>query len=114
MVVVMRTSFIFNMLYSTHDENVAHNDWPFCSLQSWQPGSVPKDKARVVELARSFTIEAIETLLELMRHGNDKHVRGTAAPALLDRVWGRSKVGVVTEAGGAGYLEALRQVGYRE
>ena len=46
-------------------------------------------------------------LVELMRHGKDDRVRGTAAQALLDRGWGRPKVEVVTEAGG-GYLRALQ------
>ena len=71
------------------------------------PGGRPKDEARVAELARSHTVEAIDTLVELMRHGKDDRVRGTAAQALLDRGWGRPKVEVFTEAGG-GYLEALR------
>ncbi len=79
----------------------------FAPGSSGNPGGRPKDEARVAELARSHTIEAIDTLVELMRHGKDGRVRGTAAQALLDRGWGRPKVEVFTEAGG-GYLEALR------
>ena len=60
-----------------------------------------------MELARSYTTEAIDTLVELMRHGKDERVRGTAAQALLDRGWGKPKVEVVNDSGG-GYLEALR------
>ena len=56
---------------------------------------------------RSYTSEAIDTFVELMRHGKDDRVRGTAAQALLDRGWGKPKVEVVTEAGG-GYLHALK------
>ena len=60
------------------------------------------------ELARSYTREAIETLVELMRSGNDERVRGTAAQALLDRGWGKPKVEVVSDE--AGYIQALRAV----
>ena len=74
---------------------------------SGNPGGRPKDEARVAELARSYTSEAIETLAHLMRHGRDERVRGTAAQALLDRGWGKPKVKVVSEAGG-GYLQALQ------
>ena len=58
------------------------------------------------ELARSYTVEAIETLVDLMRHGKDERVRGTAAQALLDRGWGKAKVEIVS----SGYLELLRAV----
>ena len=74
---------------------------------SGNPGGRPKDEARVAELARSYTSEAIDTLVELMRHGKDDRVRGTAAQALLDRGWGKPKVEVVSE-GDAGYLAALK------
>ena len=79
----------------------------FAPGSSGNPGGRPKDEARVAELARSYTSEAIDTLVELMRHGKDDRVRGTAAQALLDRGWGKPKVEVVSEAGG-GYLEALQ------
>ena len=79
----------------------------FIPGSSGNPGGRPKDQARVAELARSHTIEAIETLVELMRHGKDDRVRGTAAQALLDRGWGKPKVEVFAGAGGS-YLEALR------
>ena len=52
------------------------------------PGGRPKDEHRVAELARFYTLEAIETLVELMRAGKDERIRGTAAQALLDRGWG--------------------------
>ena len=47
-----------------------------------------------------------------MRHGKDERVRGTAAQALLDRGWGKAKVGVVANGEG-GYLELLRVVNER-
>ena len=79
----------------------------FAPGSSGNPGGRPKDKARVAELARSYTSEAIDTLVDLMRNGRDERVRGTAAQALLDRGWGKPKVEVINEGGG-GYLEALR------
>ena len=79
----------------------------FAPGTSGNPGGRPKDKARVAELARFYTNEAIETLVDLMRNGRDERVRGTAAQALLDRGWGKPKVEVINEGGG-GYLEALR------
>ena len=83
------------------------NGGQFAPGSSGNPGGRPKDEARVAALARSHTIEAIDTLVELMRHGKDDRVRGTAAQALLDRGWGRPKVEVFTEASG-GYLRALQ------
>ena len=79
--------------------------------QSGNPGGRPKDEVRVAELARSYTSEAIETLVHLMRHGKDERVRGTAAQVLLDRGWGKPKFEVVNDTGG-GYLEALQQANH--
>jgi len=84
----------------------------FAPGQSGNPGGRPKDEHRVGELARSYTLEAIETLVDLMRHGRDERVRGTAAQAILDRGWGRAKVEVVSNSEG-GYLELLRAVNER-
>ena len=75
---------------------------------SGNPGGRPRDEQKVAELARSYTTEAIETLVELMRSGNDERVRGTAAQALLDRGWGKFKVEVVSDE--VGYVQALRAV----
>ena len=63
----------------------------FVPGQSGNPGGRPKDDHRVAELARSYTVEAIDTLVELMRDGKDERVRGTAAQALLDRGWGKGQ-----------------------
>ena len=81
----------------------------FAPGQSGNPGGRPKDEHRVADLARSYTIEAINTLVELMRDGKDERVRGTAAQALLDRGWGKAKAEVVTDSEGS-YLEVLRLV----
>ena len=63
-------------------------------------------------MARSYTREAIETLAELMRSGNDERVRGTAAQALLDRGWGKTKVELVS-AGTDFPIDALRLINKR-
>ena len=79
---------------------------------SGNAGGRPKDEHRVAELARSFTTEAIDTLVDLMRSGKDERVRGTAAQALLDRGWGKPKVEVVTDEK-QDYISALRAVNER-
>ena len=81
----------------------------FAPGTSGNPGGRPRDEARVAELARSYTSEAIETLVHLMRHGKDERVRGTAAHALLDRGWGKPKGEVVADGAGS-YIEALRLI----
>ena len=75
---------------------------------SGDPGGRPRDEQKVAELARWYTREAIETLVELMRRGNDERVRVTAAQALLDRGWGKPKLEVVSDE--AGYVQALKAV----
>ena len=71
----------------------------FAPGQSGNPGGRPKDEHRVAELARSYTLEAIGTLVELMRDGKDERMRGAAAQALLDRGWcGREATHYLTEA----------------
>ena len=85
------------------------NSSKFIAGHSGNPGGRPKDEFKVAELARSYTVEAVETLVDLMRHSNDDRVRGTASQALLDRGWGKAKVEVVS-SGEGGYLELLRAV----
>ena len=79
---------------------------------SGNAGGRPKDEYKVAELARSYTTEAIDTLVHLMRKGKDERVRGTAAQALLDRGWGKAKVEVVSE-GKQDYIAALLAVNKR-
>ena len=61
----------------------------------------------MAELARSYTSEAVETLIALIRHSKDDRVRGTASQALLDRGSGKAKVEVAA-SGAQRYIEALQ------
>ncbi len=60
----------------------------------WQPGQSgnpkgrPSIKGEVETLARAYTAEAIETLVEMMRNSESDKVRIAAATALLNRGWG--------------------------
>ena len=67
----------------------------------------------MAELARSYSVEAIETLVDLMRNAKDDRVRGTAAQALLDRGWGKPKVEVTSNNALVSYLDALEAVSQR-
>ena len=87
-------------------ERAANGQFP--TGQSGNPGGRPLDGQKVAETARSYTREAIDTLVDIMRNGNDERVRGAAATALLDRGWGKPKVEVVSDE--AGYVQALRAV----
>ena len=43
----------------------------FIAGHSGNPGGRPKDECKVAELARSHTVEAVETLVDLMRYSKD-------------------------------------------
>ena len=90
-------------------QTVRDSNGRFAKGQSGNPDGRPKDEARVAELARRYTSEAIETRVHLMRHGRDERVRVTPAQALLDRGWGKPKVEVVADGDGS-CIEALRLV----
>ena len=79
--------YIYCMVTSNNNRD---NMGRFTAGHSGNAGGRPRDEHKVAELARSYTKEAIDTLVELMRHGKDDRVRGTAAQALLERGWGRS------------------------
>ena len=85
----------------------------FKSGHSGNAGGRPSDEHKVAELARSFTIEAIDTLVDLMRNGKDERVKVTAAQALLDRGWGKPRVEVVTNEQPDSYIKALQAVSAR-
>lgn len=76
---------------------------------SGNAGGRPKDEHNIAELPRSYSTEAIEPLVDLMRNARDDKVRGTAAQALLDRGFGKPKVEIQNT--NADFRDALAQVG---
>ena len=87
----------------------------FRAGHSGNAGGRPRDEHKVSELARSYTAEAINTLVDLMRNGKDDRVRGTAAQALLERGWGKPRVDVTTKhkSDSESFIEALQEVAKR-
>ena len=87
----------------------------FLKGHSGNAGGRPRDEFKVAELARSYTAEAIDTLVDLMRNGKDDRVRGTAAQALLERGWGKPRVEVTTthKSNSESFIEALQEVAER-
>src|SRR5690554_961968 len=56
---------------------------------SGNPGGRPREIGYVRELARQHTDVAIQTLIEMAKHGKPDRTRVAAAEALLDRGYGR-------------------------
>ena len=81
----------------------------FVAGHTGNAGGRPKDEHKIAELARTYTLEAIETLVELMRGGKSERMRGTAAQALLDRGWGKPKQEIIGESS-AYFIDALEGV----
>ena len=78
----------------------------FVAGHTGNAGGRPKDEHKVAELDRSYTLEAIETLVELKRSGNkSERIRGSAAQALLDRGWDKPKQEIIY--GGSARLASL-------
>ena len=96
-------------------EDIRDKSGRFVAGHSGNAGGRPRDEHKVAELARSYTSEAIDTLVDLMRHGKDDRVRGTAAQALLDRGWGKPKVEVATKVSNDTevFIDALQEVARR-
>ena len=53
-----------------------------------------EQQARLTDLAREHTLEALETLVDVMRNGLTDTARMAAANAILDRAYGRPKQSV--------------------
>ena len=75
---------------------------------SGNAGGRPKDEHNIAALARSYSTEAIKTLVDLIRNARDDRVRGTAAQALLDSGFGKPKVEIQNT--NADFRDALEQV----
>ena len=86
----------------------------FLAGVSGNPGGRPREVGDVREMARDHTEEAVETLVDLMRHAKSDAARGAAAQALLDRGYGKSvavSMDIVDE--GQAHLEALQELADR-
>ena len=83
----------------------------FLPDMSGNPGGRPREVGHVRELACKHSEEAIETLVDLMRHAKSDAARGAAAQALLDHGYGKS-VAVSTETvdEGQAHLDALHEM----
>ena len=69
--------------------------------QSGNPGGRPKALAEVVELARTHTVVAINTLAAITANEEaPEAARIAAANALLDRAWGKPTQPIGGEDGG--------------
>jgi hypothetical protein len=63
---------------------------PFAKGQSGNPGGRPKIPDGVKERARGYSVQAIETLAEIMRNPTESGTaRIAAADKILDRAWGK-------------------------
>ena len=54
--------------------------------------SYPEQSQRLSELAKTYTEEALETLVDVARNGRTDAARVSAANALLDRAYGKPAV----------------------
>ena len=54
--------------------------------------SSPEQSQRLSELAKTYTEEALETLVDVARNGRTDAARVSAANALLDRAYGKATV----------------------
>ena len=57
-------------------------------------GVVNKEKRRLMEIAKDYTEEALDTMVEICVKGESESARLTAANMLLDRGYGRPVQGV--------------------
>jgi hypothetical protein len=80
---------------------------PFEKGNRANPGGRPKIPAEVREVARGYTLQALERLAELMDQNDSPAVAVSAAQALLDRAWGKApqNISAEDEDGNAGKLQ---------
>jgi hypothetical protein len=82
------------------------SDSQFRPGQSGNPGGRPKGERSVREIAQQHTIEAMETLVHVMRTGKNSE-RVQAATALLDRGWGKPTQSVEMTGSNATLVDLL-------
>jgi|SRR5271165_1995094 len=80
---------------------------PFAKGVSGNPGGRPKELREIVELARSYAPEAIETLALIMANPEAPPAARVAANAILDRGFGKPTQPVEAEASGGFSLATL-------
>jgi hypothetical protein len=66
---------------------------------SGNPAGVPKAYQAMAKLARSYSNEAIDKLVEIMRNKRSPKLALKAAEILLDRAWGKTPQAIVGEGG---------------
>ena len=77
--------------------------------QSGNPGGRPKVPNDVKELARAYTVEAIERLAHWMK-SEDPRASVPAANALIERAWGRAAQPLTGEDGEGGIEVTIRHI----
>ena len=66
---------------------------------SGNPGGRPKALREIQNLARSHSVEAIETLIGIMRNKRSPKLALKAAELILDRAWGKAPQAITGEQG---------------
>ena len=78
-----------------------------------KPGQRTKAKIELMEAAKVYTAEALETLAHVMRSGDSEAARVAAADKLLDRGHGKPAQAITGADGGPISLETLITQSYR-
>lgn len=70
--------------------------------QSGNPGGRPKAIARVRDLAREYTEQALQALVQIATEGESEAARVSAATAILDRGYGKPTQPIAGDDGEGG------------
>jgi hypothetical protein len=80
--------------------------------QSGNPLGRPKKYAEITKLAQSYSVEAMERLVEIMRNKKAGNLSLRACEIILDRAFGRVPFAVTGE-GGEGPVKIAYEVSWR-